>query len=394
MDPIDLALSELESRMDRLRALYEQYFMGIERLEPSVPRKDVERRLHELRKTPFRNTAKRFKFQTLAQRYSTMQQYWQRICREIENGTYKRHRLRAERTIGSRFTPPAREEQSAAPEESSPLLPDSQEAELSALLDSALDPKQELERALAATSQSPQPIAAPAAQAAPTGGAGSLLGRLKLVSAPASSAQTGSQEIAQAPGTPHPAAQQELTDPPLRTAAPLRTATPPVRPTVQLPSVAAPPSTGPSRSGPSSTGPSRPLPPPVRPATPAARPPAASSQTPAPPQIPAPPRPPAPAARAPLATSSTPAARPPVPPPAPAAPTGSSSPGLNEHRMREIHQQYIAARAQTRSSSVSYEKLAHNLLETERKLREKHKRNVDFDVVIQNGKAILKPKLR
>nr|MCU0732545.1 hypothetical protein [Hyphomonas sp.] len=46
---------------------------SIERLEPHVPRKDVERRFNELRKVPFRNTARRFKFQTLVQRYSTMQ---------------------------------------------------------------------------------------------------------------------------------------------------------------------------------------------------------------------------------------------------------------------------------------------------------------------------------
>ena len=50
---IELELEELETRIDRLRALYEQYFMGIERLEPQVPRKDVDRRFQELRKTPF-----------------------------------------------------------------------------------------------------------------------------------------------------------------------------------------------------------------------------------------------------------------------------------------------------------------------------------------------------
>ena len=91
MDPqeIDLALDELENRLDRLRSLYEQYFLGFEKIEPAVARKDVDRRIYVMRREKIRNTGKRFKLQTLIQRYNTFQQYWQRICREIENGTYK-----------------------------------------------------------------------------------------------------------------------------------------------------------------------------------------------------------------------------------------------------------------------------------------------------------------
>ena len=97
---LDIQLEELEIRLERLRALYEQYFLGIEKIEPTVPRKDVDRRIYVLRREKIRNTAKRFKLQTIIQRYNTFQQYWQRICREIENGTYKRHVLRAERSYG------------------------------------------------------------------------------------------------------------------------------------------------------------------------------------------------------------------------------------------------------------------------------------------------------
>src|SRR5450432_4678860 len=71
--------------------------MGIERIEPAIPRKDVDRRIYVLRREKIRNTAKRFKLQTIISRYNTFQQYWQRICREIEAGTYKRHVIRAER---------------------------------------------------------------------------------------------------------------------------------------------------------------------------------------------------------------------------------------------------------------------------------------------------------
>jgi hypothetical protein len=96
-DEITLALDELESRLDRLRSLYEQYFTGIEKAPPQVQHKDVERRIQLLRKLQIRNTAQRFRFQTLIQKYTTYLQYWQRILRRIEEGTHKRDLARAQR---------------------------------------------------------------------------------------------------------------------------------------------------------------------------------------------------------------------------------------------------------------------------------------------------------
>lgn len=107
MEPaeIEKSVGDLEVAVDRLRSLYEQYFMGIEKLEPTVPRKDVDRRIYALRKEQIRNTAQRFRFQMILQRYNVYQTHWQRICREIENGTYKRHLLRAERRFGDDLQP-------------------------------------------------------------------------------------------------------------------------------------------------------------------------------------------------------------------------------------------------------------------------------------------------
>lgn len=99
---VEQALEELESRIERLKALYEQYFMGIEKLEPLVPRKDVDRRIQILRREQVRNTAQRFKFQTLVQRYNSFQQYWARVAREIENGTYHRDVARAAARFGAK----------------------------------------------------------------------------------------------------------------------------------------------------------------------------------------------------------------------------------------------------------------------------------------------------
>jgi hypothetical protein len=117
---VERLVGELEVAVDRLRGLYEQYFMGIERLEPTVPRKEVERRIYVLRKEQIRNTAQRFRFQMLLQRYSTYQTHWLRICRDIENGTYKRHVARALRRFGqgarrASVPPPAAAPRSAPP---------------------------------------------------------------------------------------------------------------------------------------------------------------------------------------------------------------------------------------------------------------------------------------
>jgi hypothetical protein len=99
---IERELEDIETRIDRLRALYEQYFMGIEKLEPLIQRKDVDRRFWLLRRVQIRNTALRFKFQTLVQRFNTFQQYWQRVSREIESGTYRRDVLRAASRVGEK----------------------------------------------------------------------------------------------------------------------------------------------------------------------------------------------------------------------------------------------------------------------------------------------------
>jgi hypothetical protein len=96
----ETAIAELEERVDRLRILYDQYFLGFEKLEPTVPRKDVDRRFALLRKEQVRNTALRFRFNVVTQKYNTYQMYWQRICRQIEEGTFKRHVRRARARFG------------------------------------------------------------------------------------------------------------------------------------------------------------------------------------------------------------------------------------------------------------------------------------------------------
>ncbi len=91
------ALEDVEARLERVRALYEQWFQGFERIEPRVQRKDMERHLYALRKVRAPTTALRFRFNNLWQRFITMQSYWGRVARQIEEGTYRRDLLKLRR---------------------------------------------------------------------------------------------------------------------------------------------------------------------------------------------------------------------------------------------------------------------------------------------------------
>ena len=93
----DNMLHDTEVKLKRLKSLYEQWFQGIERLEPTVPRKDLDRTFKVLQKEKPRNTAARFKLNTLQSRYNTYTAHWQRIARKIEEGTYERDLRRVRR---------------------------------------------------------------------------------------------------------------------------------------------------------------------------------------------------------------------------------------------------------------------------------------------------------
>ncbi len=99
MDPREYAaaLDDVEARLDRVRGLYEQWFQGFERVEPRVQRRDLERHLYALRKQRAPSTALRFRFNNLWQRFVTMQSYWGRVARQIEEGTYRRDLLKLRR---------------------------------------------------------------------------------------------------------------------------------------------------------------------------------------------------------------------------------------------------------------------------------------------------------
>jgi hypothetical protein len=472
---IDSALDELENRLDRLRSLYEQYFMGIEKIEPTVPRKDVDRRFWILRRTQIRNTARRFRLQTLVQRYNTFQQHWTRICREIENGTYVRHLLKAKKNLGaepktwaakkrlgllrrdratdseapaageataSPSVPPsappsvqggngaaapapifaARERPGASMPPRASSIPRPSQDELSPLdldLDDAptLQPPRPPSTVAKAPAKPPIPMRLDATGTARPGGS---LPRPAVLAPQATPEATAAKSAVPLPTPTKSAIPVPGTSLPKPGSAPgvaARAPTAPAPPgTPVAPTRARPPF--PSSSTEAGTGEPRPPLPSVADNAGSLRPPIPrpASLMPKPPA--APPTPqrtaaPTPAARAPAAISAN-AAQKPAPVAANAAPKpvlsrseekpatagGAQRPapaGLSDERVAQLHAELNAARRQLNqsSSSVSLDALAKSLRDTETKLKGQHGgRSVDFQVVIKDGKPIVKPVVR
>jgi hypothetical protein len=421
---LDVALEELETRLERLRSLYEQYFMGIEKIEPQIARKDVDRRIYVLRREKIRNTAKRFKLQTIIQRYNTFQQYWMRICREIENGTYKRHLLKAQKngdllTIAARRRLGRQARTSQPPEGASPSKPPSVAPSVAASA-----PPLAAAPALVPVAPATPPPSAQSATALRPPGSPPIPQRPPLPGRPAATTSAPSPIPAapSAPATPPPAAKPTAIkpapvkfesldldmdfmgdwDPGAKRAAPKPVASAPAKPAASAPapraSAPAPtpltapkPVAAPVAARPASIPPA-PVAVPPRPAS--SRPPTAPAR-PLPARIPASPRIPA-AAPPPKPVAAPPPKPAAAAPPKPAAPAAAAaSPNVDDARLRDLHSKLQQAKQQTKEANVSFEGLAKSIRATEAKLREQHKnRKIEFDVVIKDGKAVVKPIVR
>ncbi|MFO0658281.1 MAG: MXAN_5187 C-terminal domain-containing protein [Polyangiaceae bacterium] len=404
--------------------------MGFEKIEPGVQRKDVDRRLAVLRREQIRNTGLRFKFNQITARYNTYATHWQRVIREIENGTYKRDVVRAAKRFGAealtlaakkRFKNLQVEEQAPAPRERSDV-------------DLDVDFHDDDDELFAPPPPPSQSIAARGLPAPPSGRITGVVAESR-------------------PSVPPPSSRQPASDPApgsLRPLAPARPASIPagaeLAPTPRpLPTIASPPAArAPSPSanfdddddelfaGLDLSQASK-IPtlgeraPTLRGAAP--RPP-----SPAPPQVAAQPRPaartldvtrsaepmrsppreepaappvqvarPAPMARpAPVQAPQAPArpapVAPPVARPAPVA-AAALSPGtsLSDGRLREIYGQFVESKrkCQESTAAVTFDGLARNLRESAAKLAEKHAgKKIDFEVVVKDGKTVLKPVVR
>ena len=87
----------LSESVKKLRQEYDKYFMGLERLEPLKARDEVKKTMRRLMSESLnKGTAKRFKLQSLQASLISYEAHWNRITRQIEEGTFKRDKLRAQ----------------------------------------------------------------------------------------------------------------------------------------------------------------------------------------------------------------------------------------------------------------------------------------------------------
>ena len=117
-------IADLSRRVERLRILYQQYFMGIDRHVPSVQHDQLERALRESPLNEVLRSSLKFRFSALIQKYRTYEVYWTRILREIETGKFRREVMLGTGTLPRREEPAPRAEddvsQSRPPPEPAP----------------------------------------------------------------------------------------------------------------------------------------------------------------------------------------------------------------------------------------------------------------------------------
>lgn len=92
-------LNLLDSSIDKLRVVYEQFFLGLERFEPVQLRKNIQLELRLLKENPPNNTALKFLLARMETKFRTYEQYWNRVLREIEDGIYERQLQRMRRKL-------------------------------------------------------------------------------------------------------------------------------------------------------------------------------------------------------------------------------------------------------------------------------------------------------
>lgn len=367
----DALLHDAEVKMKRLKALYEQWFQGIERTEPQVARKDLERLFVLLNKDKPRNTAARFRLQQLVARYSIYTTLWGRVTRQIEEGTYERDVRRAQRVRGM----PA--ERAAAKEFEVDL---DEDIELDEELFRATD---EIASVLGALDELTPALAAPAPKPA--------------LSAFSPFAMKKGAQTAKQPAAPSSAPRDAAP----KAAAPKAAAPKAAAPTMASPILAAPSVASPKPPTPTSEGPAPPT-------TSTFKKPVVATfgkpkvttdssgtrATPGPAGAPRPPVSPASASGAP--TTPVVPAREPRPAVAIPSPARVPQPASQDTQLKGLYDRYVDARRRNneRVDNVAYDKLAESVQQMKSKLREKHgDKNIDFEVVVQNGKVGIKPKI-
>jgi hypothetical protein len=94
--PEEEELRALDHKLKQLKLDYDRYFLGSRPREPVLLRGEVDKLIAIYSNQAIRNSAMRFRFSSLCSRYQAFKRQWNEILRQIENGTYGRHRFKAD----------------------------------------------------------------------------------------------------------------------------------------------------------------------------------------------------------------------------------------------------------------------------------------------------------
>ena len=83
-------LDILDTKISKLKVDYEQYFAKILKREPTTLRDEIDRIILKYSNQSTTNTSLKFRYSTLTSKYTSYKQFWNRILRQIEEGTYSR----------------------------------------------------------------------------------------------------------------------------------------------------------------------------------------------------------------------------------------------------------------------------------------------------------------
>jgi hypothetical protein len=95
VESIEEELRLLDFKLAQLKRDYDQYFLGNRPREPVQLRGELNKAVIKLMNTAIKNTATRFRFSSICSRFQAYRRQWDETLRQIEAGTYERHRFKA-----------------------------------------------------------------------------------------------------------------------------------------------------------------------------------------------------------------------------------------------------------------------------------------------------------
>jgi hypothetical protein len=88
-------LKILDARLKQVKLDYEHYFQGSRPREPAMARAEMQKQFVRLSNGSIKNTADRFRFNSLNSRFMVFKRQWDETLRKMETGTYDRHVFKA-----------------------------------------------------------------------------------------------------------------------------------------------------------------------------------------------------------------------------------------------------------------------------------------------------------